>query len=182
MAAIASVPAVLCAQLASGHLAYAGSIVNWMSGLVLWGEWILLIVLAENKKAWLRQHAWAAVVAVATIPAVVLLLGPVQVLRVVVTAIGLPVARLTRITEAGTVIPRRMGLSRRWRVTILVSAVVMTTVVGGLLILDPTSDSRVLWRSVINGWDTPRLLVSALILTGAGAALFLYYWRRGRTP
>ncbi|QVQ53321.1 metal-sensitive transcriptional repressor family protein [Spiractinospora alimapuensis] len=182
VAAILSVPAVLCAQLATGTVAYAGSVVNLVSGLVLWAEWILLILLAENKRAWLRDHAWAGGVALATVPSVALLLGPVQILRVVLAVMALPITRLTRITEAGTVIPRRMGLSGAWRATIVTAAIAVTAVVAVLLLTDPHSDSRVLWRMIIDGWDPWRLLLSAALITGAGAALTGYYWRRSRTP
>jgi CsoR family transcriptional regulator, copper-sensing transcriptional repressor len=181
LAALLAVPAVLLAQWGEGNAARIGSAVNWASGIVLWGEWLLLIALADNKRAWLRAHRWSAVIAAATLPAVLLLLGPVQILRLVLSIGSLPVTRLTRIAESGAVIRRRLGLDGRWGTAIIVAALLLTVATAALLLIDPTSESRVLLASLDNRWDAWRLALSGLILTGAVVVSVVLYRRRS-TP
>lgn len=178
IAALAAVPAVLLAQWGEGWPAQIGSVVNWLSGIVLWGEWILLIVLADNKRAWLSDHKWSAVAAVATIPAVLLLLGPLQVLRLIPVIAALPLTRLTRIFEAGTVIRRRMGLRGSRRTAVVAAAAAATIFAAAVILLDPASDTRILVDRVMRQWETWRLMVTGVLIAGVTGALVLYYRSR----
>lgn len=179
-AAFVSVPAVFLTMWTEGLWAQIGHWANVSAGVVLWAEWILLIILAENTRAWLRANRWSTFVAVITLPAVFFALGPAQVLRLVRAAGALRVMRVTRVIEAGGVLRRRMRL-KGWLGTLVVLTTVVPSLVFVLVLLaDPESGSRRLLRSLPERFGTESLLITAAIVLPAIAAV-IYLRMRPRS-
>lgn len=180
VAALLSIPAVPLALWGEGRVADIGTMVNQLAGLVLWVEWILLIVLAENRLKWLREHKWSTLVVLLTIPAVLLLVGPAQALRLVRVIATLRVVRLTRIVEAGSVLGRRLALTGTARTALLTTSTLIAGTLAAFVLADPESDGRRLLAAAADraGVPWPVLLCGTLLL--AAIALGGYVWFRGR--
>lgn len=163
VAALVSVPAVFLAGF-DGALGVTGEVLNWASLLVLTGETVVLFLLARDRVAWLRDHVWVVAVAVAAVPAVILAVGPVQVLRLLRVVSALRVLRAGRILRAGQVLWRRLGLTGRWGTVLVVVCTGAAAAFVAVVLSDPTSRSRTL----ITGLP-PGLAVTL----GAGAAAIL---------
>jgi CsoR family transcriptional regulator, copper-sensing transcriptional repressor len=176
--AVVSVPAVFLDMWGGGRWAELGNRVNWLAGLVLWAEWILLIALAEDKLGWLRTHKWSTFVAAVTLPAVVFALGPVQVLRLARTAGTLRVLRVTRIIEAGGVLRRRMGLTGTRGKVVAAATTFLSAVFVTAILINPDSPSRHFLSGLPDRFEPWQVLL-ALGLLGAATALILYLGRRG---
>jgi hypothetical protein len=179
--AVASVPAVFLAMWGDGWWAEFGHRVNWLAGLVLWAEWILLIVLAENKLGWLRTHKWSTFVAAVTLPAVFFALGPTQVLRLLRVAGTLRLLRVTRIIEAGGVLRRRTGMTGRRGAVVAVTTTVLSAVFVTAVLADPTSTSRRYAESLLESVGVWPVVLAAVLLTGATAVVIVRRRRRART-
>ncbi|GAA1462482.1 metal-sensitive transcriptional repressor family protein [Nocardiopsis exhalans] len=178
--AVVSVPAVFLGMWGDGWWAEFGHRVNWLAGLVLWVEWILLIALAENKLGWLRTHKWSTFVAAVTLPAVFFALGPTQVLRLLRVAGTLRLLRVTRIIEAGGVLRRRMGMTGRGGTVVAVATTVLSAVFVTAVLADPTSTSRRYAESLlesVGGWP---VALAAALLSVAIAVVIVHRWRRAR--
>lgn len=182
VSAVVSVPAIFLTMWAEGTWATIGQWANWLAGLFLWGEWILLIVLAENKLAWLRTHRWVTFVAAATLPAVIFALGPAQVLRLVQVAGTLRLMRVTRIVEAGGVLRRRMGLTGRWGRAVVIATTALSAVFVTAVLADPTSTSRQYALTALEHLGVWPLLVGLAATIVAGSTVLVVYrrWQRVR--
>lgn len=179
VAALVSVPAVCLHMWAEGTWAQIGYWANVSAGVILWAEWILLIALAENTRAWLRANRWSTFVAVLTLPAIVFTLGPAQVLRLVQAAGALRVMRITRVIEAGGVLRRRMELTG-WIGTLLVWATVVPSVIFVLVVLaDPDSGTRRFLRSLPERFGADSLIATTAVALFA-TAVVVYLKRRPR--
>lgn len=178
--AVVSVPAVFLGMWGEGWWAEFGHRVNWLAGLVLWAEWILLIALAENKLGWLRTHKWSTFVAAVTLPAVVFALGPAQVLRILRTAGTLRLLRVTRIIEAGGVLRRRMGLTGRRGTVVAAATTVLSAVFVAAVLADPTSTSRRYAESLLESVGVWPVVLASVLLAGATAVVVVHRWRRAR--
>jgi hypothetical protein len=176
--AVVSVPAVFLGMWGEGRWAEIGHRVNWLAGLVLWAEWILLIALAENKLGWLRSHKWSTFVAAVTLPAVVFALGPTQLLRLLRTAGTLRLLRVTRIIEAGGVLRRRMGLTGTRGAVVAVATTALSAVFVTAILLNPDSASRRFLSALPENFE-PWQVVLTLVLLGSATAVILYLRRRG---
>lgn len=180
-AALVSVPAVFLSMWAEGVWAQIGYWANVSAGMLLWAEWILLIILAENTRAWLRANRWSTFVAALTLPAVVFALGPAQVLRLVRAAGALRVMRITRVIEAGGVLRRRMGL-KGWLGTLVLLFTVVPSVVFVIVVLaNPESGTRRFLHSLPERFGAESLLATAAIALLATAAV-VYLSKRPRAP
>ncbi|WP_017581549.1 hypothetical protein [Nocardiopsis valliformis] len=178
--AVVSVPAVFLGMWGDGWWAEFGHRVNWLAGLVLWVEWILLIALAENKLGWLRTHKWSTFVAAVTLPAVFFALGPTQVLRLLRVAGTLRLLRVTRIIEAGGVLRRRMGMTGRGGTVVAVATTVLSAVFVTAVLADPTSTSRRYAESLLESVGVWPVALAAVLLSGATAVVVVHRWRRAR--
>ncbi|MFP4635923.1 MAG: metal-sensitive transcriptional repressor family protein, partial [Nitriliruptoraceae bacterium] len=76
VAALAAVPAVFLTLL-DDPWQTIGNGLNTLSGAVLIAETVVLVAVAEDKRAWLRRNKWLVLLAVAIIPAVIFAVGPV---------------------------------------------------------------------------------------------------------
>lgn len=179
ISAIASVPAVLLTVWADGMWALIGSRANVAAGVVLWAEWILLIVFAEDKRQWLRANRWSTFVAAVTLPAVVFAMGPTQLLRLIRVAGTLPVIRLTRIVEAGGVVRRRLGLSGYTKVAVLATTVALCALAVGTLLLDPESATR-RFLADLDGRSEPWRMIAAVTVLGVATTAIILLSRNAR--
>lgn len=179
LCAALSVPAVFLELWGEGTWAWIGNRVNWLAGLVLWAEWILLIALAKNKLGWLRTHRWSTFVAAITLPAVVFALGPAQVLRLIRVAGTLRLVRVSRIIEAGGVLRRRMGLRGAWGKGALGATLALSAVFAVTLLADPESATRRYLADLPDMFDLWQVLPALLLI--AMATILILYLRRRRT-
>jgi hypothetical protein len=158
VAALAAIPAMFL-TLAEGTLARAGHVVDVLSGLVLVAETVILFVVAENKRAWIRGHLGLIALTVAVIVAVVFALGPAQVLRLVRTVGALRVLRAGRIVKAARGVSDRMGFTGRLAHVAAAGAGLLVAVFVGVVLADPTSRSRDLLTRVLGDVSTPVIVV-----------------------
>ncbi|WP_460683316.1 hypothetical protein [Modestobacter lapidis] len=173
VAALASIPAMFL-TFAGGALGTAGQVVDALSGLVLVAETVVLLALAESKRAWLRAHLGLLLMTVGVVVAVVLAVGPVQVLRLVRTVGALRVLRAGRIVRAGRAMTARMGLAGRGAHLFSGVAGALVAVFVGVALSDPTSPSRSLLTDVLGPIGAP-VVVGCSVAAGLllGAATFL---------
>lgn len=141
IAALASVPAVFL-TLADDPWATLGSGLNTLSGAVLIAETVVLIALADDRRAWIRRNKWLVALTVVIIPAVVFAVGPVQLLRLVRVVGALRIIRVGRILKAGRIVRERHGLDRTWQRVIGVGVSVLCAAFVAMVLTDPTSVSR----------------------------------------
>lgn len=179
IAAIVSVPAVLLTVWAEGVWARIGSWANVAAGVILWAEWILLIVFAEDKLKWLRANRWSTFVAAVTLPAVVFTLGPAQLLRLLRVAGTLPVFRMTRIIEAGGVVRRRLGLSGATKTAVFAATVALCALAVGALLLDPESATR-RFLADLEGRFEPWQVITAVTALGVSTIVIILLSRNAR--
>ncbi|WP_232376667.1 hypothetical protein [Amycolatopsis aidingensis] len=176
IAALVSVPAVFLTT-AEGTAAVVGSVLNWASLVVLLGESLILLWLSDDVRDWVRKHRWTLVVTAATVPAVIFVVGPVQVLRLLLSIGTLRVLRAGRILRAGRVIRDRAGLSRPLGKWLLGGVTVLAAAFVAIVLADPTSRSR-----RVADWILEHLGVAPVILAGlilAGSTVLVLYRKRG---
>ncbi|MGY2082388.1 hypothetical protein [Blastococcus sp. SYSU DS0539] len=173
VAALASIPAMFL-TVAEGTLGTAGHVIDVVSGLVLVAETVILLVVAENKRAWLRGHLGLVALTVAVVVAVVFALGPVQILRLVRTVGALRILRAGRIVKAARSVSDRLGFTGRLAHVAAAGAGVLVAVFVGVVLADPTSRSRDLLTSVLGPISTPLIIalsgVAGIVL---GVATYL---------
>lgn len=176
LAALAAVPAMFLTSM-EGTPAVAGNIVNYLSLAVLTAESAVLFVLAGDRRRWLLQHKSMVAVALATIPAVVLAVGPVQILRLVRFIGALRVLRVRRVIRAGRILRRRAGLTGPWGTAVVVVATVASAAFVASVLTDPTSTSRqVVEQAFARAGIAPVVLAGGLL---AGATVVVWRARRG---
>jgi len=141
VAALASVPAVFL-TLAADPWATVGSGLNTLSGAVLIAETIVLLAVADDRRAWIRRNKWLVGLTLAIIPAVVFAIGPVQLLRLVRVFGALRIIRVGRILKAGKIVRQRHGLDQTWQRAIGVGITLLCAAFVALVLTDPTSVSR----------------------------------------
>ncbi|WP_017622604.1 hypothetical protein [Nocardiopsis chromatogenes] len=177
-AALVSVPAVFFEVWGSGAVAATGRWANIAAGAVLWAEWGMLFLLAEGKRAWLREHRWTTMAAAAAVLAVVLAVGPLQMLRLARVAVSLRLLRAGRILKAGRVLNRRTEPGRLQR-ALLVGAVALLVAVFSVAVLaDPQAESRRLVEAAVRTWGA--VPVAAAGTAAAAAVVGSLLWRRMR--
>ncbi|MGH3757381.1 hypothetical protein [Actinophytocola sp.] len=141
VAALMSVPAVFL-TMTSGIWAIVGAVLNTASGVTLIGESVLLLLVSRERLRWIREHRAELMLAVATVPAVVLVVGPVQIFRLVIFLSAVRLLRVRRILGAADVISRRARLSRRHRKLVLLAVTGIAAVFVAVVLFDPRSPSH----------------------------------------
>ena len=178
VAAVASIPAMFL-TVADGTLGTAGRVVDVLSGLVLVAETVILLVVAENKRAWIRGHIGLIALTVAVAVAVVFALGAVQVLRLVRTVGALRILRAGRIVKAARTVSHRMGFTGRLSHVASAGAGLLVAVFVGVVLADPTSRSRDLVTAVLGDIGTPAVVALAGL---AGVVLGFATYLLARDP
>lgn len=171
-AAIASVPAMLLTTM-DGAAQQIGSTINVLTLVVFLSETAVLLALTRDRIDWARRHRFTLLVTLASIPAVVLAVGPVQVLRLVrlVRLVGaLRILRVRRIVRAGRVLRTRAGLTGwAWRATFLLLSGLAAIFVAFVL-ADPSSPTRQVIDTSVGRFGTLATVAAGLIL---GFATFI---------
>ncbi|WP_019855811.1 hypothetical protein [Actinopolyspora mortivallis] len=176
-AAAVSVPAVFLARL-DGPVGTAGSVLNWLSMLVLTTESVLLFWASENRLRWLRTHWWMVLVSLLTIPAVVFAFGPAQVLRLVRLVAAVQLVRVVRLVKVARLVHERVGALGAARYVLLAGVLVAAAVLLVIVLADETSLTRRTLDAVVQRWGWPTLLGALLLfVTAIGGAVT---WLRRR--
>ncbi|MGY1986877.1 hypothetical protein ACI792_11685 [Blastococcus sp. SYSU DS0669] len=178
VAALASIPAMFL-TVAEGTLGTAGHVVDLASGAVLVAETVILLAVAEDKRAWIRGHLGLIALTVAVVVAVVLALGPVQILRLVRTVGALRILRAGRIVKAARSVGDRMGFTGRLAHVAAAGAGLLVAVFVGVVLADPTSRSRDLLTAVLGDVSTPVIVVLSAV---AGVVLGVATYLLARDP
>lgn len=166
IAALASVPAVFL-TLFDEPWDRLGNGINTVSGAVLVLETIVLVALAEDRRAWLRRNRWLLGVTAMVVPAVLFAIGPVQVLRLARVAGALRIIRVRRIFRAGRLVRERSGLDGGWQRAIGVGVTVLCAAFVAIVLADPTSSSRQAVDGVVEVVGVPGVLLAGAVLGGA---------------
>ncbi len=168
MAAVMSVPAVFMVVWGEGAVADVGLVTNWTAGAVLWCEWLVLLVLAEDRLDWMRRHKWTIAVAALTIPAAIFTLGPVQLLRLVYVVAGLRILSVRRIISAGKVLARRLNLVGWQRIVLLCVTSAIVALFLSVLLLAPNAQVWLAGDLIFTQLGpVPALVISAILLLAA---------------
>lgn len=173
VAALASIPAMFLTT-AEGAVGLAGHAIDILSGAVLVAETLILLLVAEDKRRWVRGHLGLLALTGAVVVAIVFALGPVQVLRLVRTVGALRILRAGRIVKAARALGARHGLNGWLAQVLAVGAGLLVAVFVGVVLADPTSRSRDLLSAVVGDVSTTVVVVlSAVAGVVLGAATFL---------
>lgn len=179
LAALASVPAMFLTAL-EGRPGQVGTAINYATLAVFVAEAVVLFALAGDRRRWLRDHWLLTGVALATVPAVVFAVGPVQVLRLIRFVGALRVLRVRRIFKAGRILRERAGVSGRLSTALAVAVTVLAAAFVAIVLSDPTGQTRrLLDQSVVPAVQRLGLLptiVAGLLLAGATVVV----WRARR--
>jgi CsoR family transcriptional regulator, copper-sensing transcriptional repressor len=179
VAALVSVPAVFLTMM-EGTAQQVGTVLNWASLAVLTGESIVLFMLASDRARWLKEHRAVVLIALATVPAVVFAVGPVQLLRLVRFVGALRLVRVNRILKAGRILRTRAELEGPWRNAIAVGITLVAAAFVAVVLADQTSESRRLLQGVTSRFGLVPVVVAGLLL--AGATFVVVRNRAGRDP
>ena len=166
VAALASVPAVFLTLL-DGAAETAGSVVNALSGAVLVAETAVLAYLSPDTRTWVKEHKWMLLTTAVVVPAVLLAIGPVQLLRLVRVAGVLRLVRARRIFRAASVLRERVGLTGWTSKALTFVAALLTAAFVAVVLADPTSGSRQLVETALERLGGTGLVVAAVLLAGA---------------
>lgn len=180
LAALASIPAVFLTLL-DGTAETAGRVVNQVSGAVLVAETVVLAALSRDKRAWIQEHRWLLLLTLLIVPAVVLAIGPVQLLRLVRVVGALRFIRARRIVRAAGVLRERAGLTGVTSKAVSIGAGGLVAVFVAVVLADPSSQSRQLAERTLERAGGTGLFVAAVLLAGsllAGATLVVARSRR----
>lgn len=158
VAALASIPAMFL-TVAEGALGTAGHAIDILSGSVLVAETLILLLVAEDKRRWVRGHLGLLSLTGAVVVAIVFALGPVQVLRLVRTVGALRILRAGRIVKAARALGARRGLTGWFTQALSAGAGLLVAVFVGVVLADPTSRSRDLLTAVIGDVSTTVVVV-----------------------
>lgn len=183
-AALLSIPAAFLTT-TGGTTAAIGRVLNWVSAAVLLGESLTLLWLSGDVVSWARRYRWQLAVVAVTIPAVVFVVGPVQVLRLLLAIGAFRILRVGRIVRAGRLVVRRLDVGTRWARWVLAGFGVLAAAFAAIVLADPSSRSR---RVVAWFVDRIGVLPTILLAVAVAAVVFLVVRRlslrsgRGRRP
>ncbi len=177
VAALASVPAVFLTLL-DDPWAQVGGGLNAISGGVLIAETVVLLALAEDRRAWIRRNRWLVGLTLVIIPAVIFAVGPVQLLRVLRVFGALRIIRVGRILKAGRIVRERTGLDQVWHRVVGVGVTLLCAVFVAAVLADPTSTSRQFVDSAVQQLGWVGVVLAGTILA---AATFVVMTQRDRS-
>lgn len=174
LAALAAVPATFL-TMAEGRAATAGHALHWLSLAVLTAESVVPLALSRDRRAWLRTHRVPVAVTVAAVPAVLLALGPVQILRLVRFVGALRILRVRRILRASRVLQRRLGDGHPLGKAGVAVGGAAAAAFTALVLADPSSRSRGALDAALARFGVWPAVLAGVVL---GAATFVVARRR----
>ncbi|EHR59938.1 hypothetical protein [Saccharomonospora cyanea] len=160
-AALVSVPAVFLTT-TPGVTGTIGTILNWLSLAVLLGESATLLWVSGSARVFVRRYRFQLLIVALAVPAVVFVVGPVQVLRVLLAFGAFRILKVRRILRAGRVIVHRFGLDGRRGAWVLAGAAVAATAFACVVLADPESHSRRVLTHVVDHLGVGGTAVAAL--------------------
>jgi CsoR family transcriptional regulator, copper-sensing transcriptional repressor len=166
VAALASIPATFL-TLFDGHYATVGTTLNVASGAVLVAETVVLLALAEDRRAWLGRNRWLVALTLAIIPAIVFAIGPVQLLRLLRIFGALRILRVRRILKAGRIIRERYGFTTGWERAVTLLLTLATAAFVAIVLADPTSESRRFLEDTVGRFGALGVLIAGAIVAVA---------------
>lgn len=177
-AAIASIPALFM-SLGDGTLAQVGNTLNVATLILLTGESVILVLVADDKRAWLWRHRWALVVVAVSIPLVVLAAGAGQFLRLAAYLRAFRIVRLNRVLKVGRLLETKTALGGAALLVVRVGIVLIALAFAALILADPDGATRGLITDAIDRWGWPAV-ATAGAAAGAVAGAGWLAWRRRR--
>lgn len=182
IAAIASIPAVFLSMM-DGAAQVTGNLINYATLAVFAAEFVTLLWAAEDKRRWVREHKLVILVLVAAIPAVILFVGAVQVLRLghLLTRFltGLKIARLRQLFRAFRKLREKTGLCGwRWN-AVRGGFAVLGLVALGMVLADRESATRQFLDDFVGAYGVGALVGSGLAVAALVAGCLLAYRRWG---
>ncbi|SNR28856.1 hypothetical protein SAMN06265360_101272 [Haloechinothrix alba] len=177
LAAMVSVPAVFLAM-GDGVTATVGTVLNWASMCVLVGESLVLMLLSGDIFDWIRSHKWTVGITVLTVPAVIFMIGPVQILRMILAIGALRILRVGRILRAGRVLHEKAQLTTWPRRIVFTAVTVLAAAFVAIVLTDPTSGSRQIAEWILDRFGvvaTTVLTVLAAAILAVGTLIVLRY-------
>ncbi|GAB3275687.1 hypothetical protein GCM10027563_02450 [Parasphingorhabdus pacifica] len=179
IAAAAAVPAVFLTGM-DGGAGIVGTVLNWVSMVVLTGESVLLFWFSSDRIAWLRSHWWVALVAIVTVPAVLFAIGPVQVLRAARVVTAFQILRVSRLIKVARVLHRHGRRFGRLRDLLWISVLALALVFAGSVLTDPEASSRRVLSFVFDHWMWTAPVAGVLLAVAGGCAVLWWKARRSR--
>jgi CsoR family transcriptional regulator, copper-sensing transcriptional repressor len=177
LAAVAAVPAVFLSML-DGWPRLVGETINYLTLTVFAAEFVVLLWAADDKWKWVREHKFLVGVFLVAIPAVLLFVGAVQVLRLLraTRALGaLRITRVRRIIKAVRKIGRAAALTGLWlrlaQASIAASGVAFVVIV----LADPDSQSRQVLESVVDAYGVVPVASAGLAAAGLAVGAYTIY-------
>jgi CsoR family transcriptional regulator, copper-sensing transcriptional repressor len=186
IAALASIPAIFLTLL-DEPWSSVGTGINSVSGAVLVLETVVLLVMTDNRRAWLKRNWLLVSVTIVIVPAVIFAIGPAQLLRLlpvmrvlgVVRFVGaLRILRVKRILKAGRILRERYGMDRGWEKAITVGVSLLCAAFVAVVLADPTSTSGEFARRAFDAVGLPGAV--AVVLAGSIIAGATYIVARDR--
>ncbi len=166
VAAVASIPAVFL-SMGDPPLSLVGQVLNWASLSVLTAESVILFWLASDRRRWLKENRFLLGVTLVALLAVVFAVGPLQLLRLVRFVGAVRVLRVNRIVKAGRILRERADLEGRLRNAVAIGVTALAAAFVGLVLADPTSQSRRAVDHVVGSFGIWPVVLAGLILFGA---------------
>ncbi|WP_277068885.1 hypothetical protein [Saccharomonospora viridis] len=161
-AALLSIPAVFLTT-APGLPGVVGRVLNWLSLAVLVGESAALLWFSGSVRLFVRRYRAQLLIVAITVPAVVFVIGPTQVLRILLMLGAFRILRVRRILRAGRMIVHRTGLDERRGRWALAGVGAVAAVFAATVLADPESRSR---KTL--AWVVDHLGLGGTVLAGLG--------------
>lgn len=170
VSALVSVPAIFLTT-TGGTTAVIGTVLNWLSLVVLLGESLILLWVSRDFPMWIRRYRAHLMVVAATVPAVIFAVGPVQIVRLLLSLSAFHVFRAGRIMRAGNIIRSKFGLHGRRGTWLLAGMTVLAAMFVTIVLSDPNSRSREVLSWVVQRYGPYAVfllvVLLALVITGS---------------
>jgi CsoR family transcriptional regulator, copper-sensing transcriptional repressor len=189
IAAIVSVPATFLSAL-TGWPGVLGKVFNWGAAAVLAGEPVLLFLLAGHRRAWLKEHLWAILIAAVAVPAVLFAAAApyfqaLRLLRLAHVMTAFRLLRINRILKSAETLRRYLLVDIFWRRLSSVVGPVIAFGFAGLVLADPEYRELLYLDDLSDRFGlvpvvlVVALLSVALLVTVRHLQRLLSWWIRG---
>ncbi|WP_298178884.1 hypothetical protein [Saccharomonospora sp.] len=166
-AALVSVPAVFLAT-TPGLTGVIGKVLNWLSLAVLVSESATLLWFSGSVRLFVQRYRAQLLIVAITVPAVVFVVGPTQVLRLLLALGAFRILSVRRILRAGRVIVHRADLDGRRGRWVLAGMSAAAVVFATIVLANPESGSR-----KVLAWVVDHLGAGGTAVAGLGIAMIV---------